>query len=552
MSADAAAADSGAGTVKKGGMLDRIERIGNKVPHPAVIFLGLCVLVIVMSAVLSWIGVSASYEQAAPIPAPAVHTYDGGTDAVGTGLPPTAAYDQDFHMVHVTTKVTSLLTGDGLRFIFTNMTHNFNDFGVVATILVAMVGVGVAERAGLVGALIRKLVKVAPPGALTFIIVLIGILSSVASDAGYLVLIPLAAVAFRSVGRNPLAGIAAGFAGVSAAFGVNILITPVDGLITEITNESIGLVQGGHPINLTANLYFSIASTLFMAVVITLVTERLVEPRLGKFTGAVVDDEVEADEIDPAAESRGLRLALYGLIGVAVAVVPLALIPGAPLRNPTTGSLLEDSPFMSSLIVLIMVAFLVMGLCYGRGANTLRGSAAVVGAIEKTFAGLAGLIFLLLIIAQFIAYFNYSKIATVTAVNLADALEKANIGALWLLIGFILVTIVINILIPGVVPKWAILAPIFVPLFIRLGVAPQTVLAAYRIGDSPTNVVTPLMVYLPFIVLLTQKYKKDSGVGTVISLMIPYTVVVAVTWILFFIAWYLLHIPLGPGAGVHN
>lgn len=205
---------------------------------------------------------------------------------------------------------------------------------------------------------------------------------------------------------------------------------------------------------------------------------------------------------------------------------------------------------MDALIFIIMLLFLVAGLCYGRGANTLRGTTAAMEAITKTFAGLGGLIFLLLIIAQFIAYFNYSNMATIAAVKLADVLEGIDVGPLWLLLGLILVTLILDLIIPGVIPKWAILAPVFVPLFLRLGIAPQTVLAAYRIGDSPPNVITPLMVYLPFIVLLTQKYKKKSGVGTVVSLMMPYAILVAVAWVVLFVVWYLIGIPLGPGAPV--
>jgi aminobenzoyl-glutamate transport protein len=533
-------------------MLDGIEKAGNKVPHPAVIFLALCLLIIILSAILSAVGVSATYETAAPVPAPATQTYPGGTDEPSLVYPDKADYAPHYELVTETTKIKSLLDGDGVRFLFTSAVRNFTDFGVVGVILVAMIGVGVAEEAGLIGALIRKLVTVSPKGTLTFIIVLIGILSSVASDAGYLVLIPLGAVAFKSVGRNPLAGIAAAFAGVGAAFGVNILITPVDGIITEVTNESIHLVDPSRSIHLTSNLYFGIGSTIFLAFVITFITERIVEPRLGKWDPAELATDVEEPiQIDDAAEKRGLRMAFWGLLATIIVVALLTVLPGAPLRNPDTGSIFDDSPFMDSLIVIIMLIFLVAGLCFGRGAGTLKGSAAVMGAITKTFASLGGLIFLLLIIAQFIAYFNYSNMATIAAVKLADQLESANVGAVWLLIGLILVVMVLDLIIPGVIPKWAIFAPIFVPLFLRLNVAPQTVLAAYRVGDSPPNVITPLMVYLPFIVLLCQRYKKSAGVGTVVSLMIPYTLIVAVSWIVFFVAWYLLHIPLGPGAPVH-
>jgi aminobenzoyl-glutamate transport protein len=202
---------------------------------------------------------------------------------------------------------------------------------------------------------------------------------------------------------------------------------------------------------------------------------------------------------------------------------------------------------MESLIFIITMLFLVAGVCYGLGAGTITSSVDVINGITKTFSGLSGLIFLLLLISQFIAFFNFSNMPTVAAVKLADLLESWDIGALWLLIGFIFVILILDLIIPGALPKWAIFAPIFVPLFLQLGVAPQTVLAAYRVGDSPMNVITPLMVYLPFIVLVAQRYKKDAGIGTIISLMIPYTVIVLVAWLAFFIVWYLLGIPMGPG-----
>jgi len=542
-------------------MLDTIERVGNKVPHPAIIFLALCLLVIVLSAVLNALDVSVTYESVSPPPQQVEQTYQGGSVVPSLDQPPDPVATKDYAVQHETAKVESLLDGDGIRFLFTSAVSNFNDFGVVAVILVAMIGVGVAEEAGLIAALIRKLVRVAPEWSITFIIVLVGMISSIASDAGYLVLIPLGAVVFKSLGRNPIAGIAAAFAGVSAGFGVNFLITPVDGVVTEITNESIHLVEPGRSIDVTANLWFGIFSTLFLTVIMTLITTRIIERSLGRYDDSLMSEDARAEEARTAAvgaesgaaalESRGLRLAGVGVLVVLAVVVLLTALPGAPLRNQETGAIFGDSPLMQGLIFVIMLFFLAAGLGYGRGAGTLRSSNDIIGAIVKTFAGLASLIFLLLIVAQFIAYFNYSNIAKVIAVSLADWLERANIGAVWLLIGFVLVVFLINFIIPGVMPKWAILAPIFVPLFLRLGVAPQTVLAAYRIGDGPSNVVTPLMVYLPFIVLLVQRYRKDAGLGTVVSMMLPYTLILIVTWTLFFVAWYLLGIPLGPGAPVH-
>jgi aminobenzoyl-glutamate transport protein len=232
----------------------------------------------------------------------------------------------------------------------------------------------------------------------------------------------------------------------------------------------------------------------------------------------------------------------------AVAVVLLLAVPsGGPLRNPETGSLVNDAPLMSSLIVIITLIFLAAGIGYGRGAKTITSSTDVINAITKSWASLAGLLFMLFLISQFIAYFNYSEMPTVASVGMADLLERADIGAIWLLIGFILVIALLDIIIPGLLPKWAIFAPVFIPLFVRLGVAPQTLLAAYRLGDSPMNVITPLMVYLPFIVIVAQRYQKRAGLGTIVAMMIPYSAIVLVTWILFFAVWFLLGIPIGPG-----
>jgi aminobenzoyl-glutamate transport protein len=527
------------------------------VPHPALIFAGLCVLVIVLSFVLALFGVRVTYEVAEVPPVPVEEDYVGGSVQPEPQVPPRSYQEVEPVIREETTEIESLISVDGIRFIFSSFVQNFANFSVVAVIFVAMMGVGVAEKAGLMAALIRKLVAVAPARAITFIIVLLGVLSSVASDAGYLILIPLGAAAFFSLGRHPLAGLAAAYAGVSAVFAVNILITPIDSLVTEITNEAIGLVPGAEPLSITANLWFSIVSTLFIALVVTVVTERMIEPRLGAYEPEPgMDTANEADTPDAKVvlgdESRGLRFALYGVLASIAVVTLLTVLPDAPLRHPETGDIIGNSPFMDSLIFIITVVFLVAGVCYGRGAGTITSSVQVINAITEIFASLAGLIFMLLLIAQFIAYFNFSNMPTVIAVEMADLLERADIGAIWLLILLILVIAVLDIIIPGVVPKWAIFAPIFIPLFMRLDVAPQTVLAAYRIGDSPMNVITPLMVYLPFIVVVAQRYKRDAGLGTVISLMLPYTFVVLVVWILFFVAWYALGIPFGPGYPVHS
>jgi aminobenzoyl-glutamate transport protein len=537
-------------------LLGAIERGGNRMPHPAILFLWLVVGVVALSALLAWADISVTYQVAKPPAVPVEEVVQGGSTQPSGGLPDASVQEGEYEIVEETAAIQSLLSADGIRFMFTSFVANFRNFAAVAIILVVMIGVGLAEASGLIGALIRKLVAVSSEATLTPIIVFIGMLSSVASDAGYLVLIPLGAAAFKSVGRNPLAGIAAAFAGVAAGFGVNFLITPLDGVLTEITNDSIALVDPDRSIDLAANLYFGIASTVVITLVITLVTRRIVEPSLGPHDDSHESDDASLDadqgvEVSPEAEARGLRYAGLATAAVLVAIGLLTFLPDAPLRDPVTGDVIGDSPFMDSLIVIITLIFFAAGLAYGRGAGTMRTSDEVLASITKSWAGLAALLFLFLLIAQFIAYFNYSNMAQVAAVKLGDWLESADIGALWLLIGFVFVSALVNFIMPQAIAKWAILAPIFIPLFLRLDVAPQTVLAAYRVGDSPTNVITPLMAYFPLIVIFTQRYRKDAGIGTVVSMMLPYVVVITVAWTLFFVVWYLAGIPLGPGSPVH-
>ncbi|MGB7161149.1 MAG: AbgT family transporter [Tepidisphaeraceae bacterium] len=496
-------------------ILDGIERVGNKVPHPAVIFIALILLVILLSHLFYMAGTSVTYE----------------------------AINPDTHELEQTTRsVQSLLTGAGIRFMYADMVRNFMSFTATGVIIVAMLGVGVAEAAGLIGALIRKLVLIASPKALTYILVLVGILSSIAADAGYLVLIPLAAAAFASVGRNPLAGLAASFAGVAAVFSVNIFVKPLDGILVGLTNDAIHLTNPNLSISLTSNLWFSIASVVMLTIVVALITDKWVEPRLGAYTGEGAE---HAGESLSAEESRGLKYTMWALIGILVIFGLLTLPSGAPLRNPETGALIGDSPFMNGLIVFIAAVFLVAGAAYGIGAGTMRKLADVIGAMEKAVIGLGGLIFLLFIISQFNAFFTYTNMATIAAVKLGDWLEHAGLGALTLLIGFVIVVGILDLIMTGAIPKWAIFAPIFVPLLMRLGVGPEAVLAAYRVGDSPNNAISPLNAYFALIVSFAVKYQKDAGVGTVVALMLPYVVVIFVLWIILLAIWQILGLPWG-------
>ena len=501
------------------GFLATVERVGNMVPHPAIIFFILIGIVIFFSVIFGTLGTTV--------------TYDAYDEALGD-------------IVQQTTSVRSLLSPDGIRFMLMSPVANFLGFTGVGVILVAMIGVGIAEESGLIATLVRKLVALAPRSIFTFMIVMVGVLSSIAADAGYLVLVPLAAAAFHSMGRHPLAGLAAGFSGVAAVFLVNVFVTPTDALLTEVTNDAIRTVNPNLQITLVGNLFFMIVSSILMAIICTVITERFVEPRLGPYNGEL---KVEETQGISESEQRGLKFAGRAFLGFALILLLLTAppIPWGILRNQMTGGIMSGSPFMSALIVLISLLFLVIGYAYGRGAGTIKSATEAIGLVTKTWSNLAGMIFLLFVIANFIAFFNWTNLATVMAVSLADLLQYAPIGTTGYIILFVIVVALIDIILTGALAKWAILAPVFIPLFMRLGGDPNLVLAAYRVGDSPMNVITPLNVYLAVMVGFAQKYVKEAGIGTIVALMLPYTIVLLVVWTLLLIVWNMFGIPLGPG-----
>jgi len=500
--------------------LDGVEKVGNMVPHPVVIFLILMALVIVLSALLGLAGTAVTYERINP---------------------------ETHKIEQASVAIRSLLTVEGIRFMYASLVPSFMAFTAVGLMIAAMVGAGVAEESGLVIALIRKLVIVSPKGALTYILSFVGIIASIAADAGYLVLIPLAGVAFMAVGRHPIAGLALGFAAVAGAFSVNMVIKPLDAVLVEFTNDAARLVDPARMIGLASNLWFSIVSVLFLTVVVGFITERIIEPRLGTYHPGDGEEAAQPEQgaTLSEAESRGLRFALYGLIGLVVVFLLLTLPSGAPLRNPETGELIGNSPFMNGLITFIMLLFLVTGWAYGIGAGTMRSLSEVIAAIEKSVRNLGATIFLFFVLSQFVAYFTFTNMGTVMALSLSGVLQASNIGPLPLLIGFIVVVAIIDLLLTGAIAKWAIFAPVFVPLLMKLGVEPEAVLAAYRVGDSPMNAITPLNAYFALVVGFAQKYDRSAGVGTIVSLMLPYVVWMFVLWTALFAAWKVLGLPWG-------
>lgn len=539
--------DAPKGAMQK--LLDVVERVGNKIPHPVIIFLILIALVMALSAVLSVMGTSVTYE----VIVAETHELETGAagdapvDDLGTIMTHEVIDEQEHKTETRTVQVRSLLSADGIRFMYVSLVPSFMGFSAMALMIVAMVGVGVAEESGLVKALIRKLVLVSPGWSLSYILVCVGILSSVAGSAGYLVLVPLAGIAFLAVGRHPLAGLALGFASVGGSFAVNLFIKPIDAVLVEFTNEAIHLVNPSLSIGLASNVWFSIASVVVLTFLIVFITERIIEPRLGEYKPAPAGGEKPAPEGQglSADESRGLRSALIATLGVLVLFGLLALPPGAPLRDPETGALIGNTPFMDGLIAFIMVVFLAGGAAYGLGAGTMKSTTDVIKAIEKTIAGMGGLIFLFFVLSQFIAYFSYTNMGTMMAVSLANLLKTANFPPLLLLIGFIVVVTVIDLFITGAIAKWAIFAPIFVPLLLKLGVEPEAVLAAYRVADSPANIITPVLSMFALILTFFQKYDKNAGTGTVIALMLPYSMWILVLWTLLFVVWHVSGLPWG-------
>lgn len=494
--------------------LNIVERLGNALPNPVMIFVWLCVIVMVLSHVFHLMGMGVTFIR-------------GG--------------------IEETVYARSLFSGDGIRHLFVSPVNNFITFPPLGVVVVCMLGVGVAEASGMIGAMIKRFVMIAPKWSLTYAIMLLGIISSVATDAGYLVLIPLSAAVFHAMGRNPLAGIAVSFAGVSASFGANLMISPLDGILAGLTEAAAQIMEPGREVTIVSNYYFSIVSTVMMTLVGAWVTTRLIEPRLGQYDGQVtVEDQTLTD-----AEKKGLRYALFGFLATAVAILALVLPAGAPLRHQVTGEILTGSPFLSGIVFVVFVMFLIPGIAYGVGAKTIKGSNDVIKYAQDSMTGLSSFFVLAFVVGTFLSFFTFSELGTLLAVSGANGLQALGLGTIPLLILFVLFSGFVNLLIGSMSAKYALLAPIFVPMFMQLGIVPELTQAAFRVGDGVTNIITPLMTYFPLILVFVQKYKKDAGVGTVIAMMIPYSIWLLISWLVLLVVFYVFSIPLGPAVVMH-
>lgn len=520
--------------------LNVVERGGNALPHPATLFALLALIVVVLSGIAAW------FEISAPHPA--------------TG--------ETIHVVN-------LLSLEGLHRMSTSMVRNFTDFAPLGTVLVALLGIGVAEHSGLIGASLRLLVLSSPRFLLTPVMVFAGVMSNMASEIGYVLLVPLAGLIFLAAGRHPILGMAAAFAGVSGGYSANLLIGTIDPLLAGLSQEAARIIDPDYTVNALSNWYFMIASTPVVTLLGWYVTEKVVAPRFpdtpsrnpAEQSGDTPEQDPEAQRLKPE-EWRGLKWATWSAVALTVvliwAALPLGTMPGAGfMRDQSTGDLLR-SPMLNSVVAIIFLYGVLAGVVYGVIAGTVRSDTDVINGMGKSMSTLGVYLVLTFFAAQFVAYFNWTQLGLVFAVEgagLLDSMRQLVLGGaenppMWrwvmakiiIMAGFIVLTALANLFMGSASAKWALMAPIFVPMFMILGYSPELTQIAYRIGDSVTNIISPMMSYFALIIAFLQRYEPKAGIGTVISVMLPYSVVFAIGWSVLFVVWLVLGLPIGPGA----
>jgi aminobenzoyl-glutamate transport protein len=495
--------------------LDAVERGGNALPHPATLFALLALVVIVAS----WIAASAG---------------------VSVQHPTTGA----------TVTPVNLLSLEGLHRILTNLVGNFTGFAPLGTVLVALIGIGVAEHSGLIGAALRKLVLSAPRQLLTPIMVFAGVMSNMASEIGYVLLIPLAGLIFKSAGRHPIVGMAAAFAGVSGGYSANLLIGTIDPLLSGLSQEAARIVDPNYTVTPVANWYFMAASTPVVTLLGWFVAERFTAPRFTSAVDSTTDaPETLSSELSPA-ERRGLRYAGLAILALSALLIwsmlPSGSVPGAGfLRNPTSGELL-NSPLLSGVVAIIFLYGVVSGIAYGVAAGTFKSDNDVINGMSASMATLGGYLVLVFFAAQFVAFFNWTQLGLIMAVNGAEGLRALGLSAVPLFGLFIILTAFINLVMGSASAKWALMAPVFVPMFMLLGYSPELTQTAYRVGDSVTNIISPMMSYFALIIAFFQRYEPRAGLGTVVAVMLPYSITFMIGWSIMFGFWLGFELPIGP------
>lgn len=495
--------------------LDGVERLGNKLPDPAMLFVWLMLIVMVASWLLS----SVTFEIVNP----------------RTNEPVT---------------ITNLLAGKALAEFIAGMVGVFTSFPPLGVVLVSMMGLAVAEHSGFIHASLRALMSVTAKSLLTPMLIVVAILSHLAVDAGYVLVVPLGAVIFYAAGRHPLAGIAAAFAGVSGAYSASFLPTSLDPLLAGFTQSAAQILDPAHTVNPLNNWFFMAASSLLVIGVGWFVTDRIVEPRL-KRTAEIDGDMQGAPTLErlSSTEKKGLTFGLLSIVAGLAIIAFTALPADSAWRHAESGELTNNAaPLMRAIVPLILFLTLIPGVVYGVTVGTIKSHRDVVAGISKAMNTMGYYLILAFCCALFIAAFSQSNIGILIALEGAQALKSAGLPLGFTLVGITLLTALVNLLVGSASAKWGLLAPIFVPMLMQLGVSPDLTQAAYRIGDSTSNIITPLMPYFPLVVVFCQRYVKNTGIGTVIAMMLPYTVTLLVLWSIFLLAYWGFGIPLGVGA----
>jgi len=490
--------------------LDRVERVGNRLPDPALLFFLLLLAVWVLSAVM------------------AQFTYDHVDPRSGEPI-----------------SVVNLATADSLTTFLSSMVNTFVTFHPLGVVLLAMLGIGVADHTGFIRAALRALLAVTSRRLLTPMLLLIGIISHSAVDAGYVLVIPLGAVIFQAAGRHPLTGIAVAFAGVSGGFSANFVPSALDPMLQGISQVGARLIDPDIILNPLNNWFFTSASTLLIIGLGWYVTDRIVEPRLA---GVDVDgDLAEAPALESlsAAERRGLWMGLAGMLLGIVALVATSLPAGSAWRSPDGELAASAAPLMRSIVPLIFLFFLIPGVVYGYVAGTVKNHRDIVSGMSRAMSGMGYYIVMAFFASLFIAEFGRSNLGALFALQGAAWLEAAAMPGPLTMMGIVLITGVVNLFVGSASAKWALLAPILVPMLMQLGISPDLTQAAYRVGDSSTNIITPLMPYFPLVVVFCQRYVTSTGIGTVVAMMLPYAVSFLVIWTAFLLFYWTLGIPLG-------
>ena len=496
-----------------GGFLGTVERVGNKLPDPAVLFIALLFIVWVLSWLLSYV------------------TFDVIDPRSGQAL-----------------TIQNLLTGRSFTEFLSVMVTNFSHFHPVGVVLVAMLGIGVAEHTGFINAAIRSLLNVTPAKLLTPMVILVGIVSHAAVDAGYVLVIPLGGVIFYAAGRHPLAGIAAAFAGVSGGFSANFVPSSLDPLLQGLTQAGAHILDTSVVVNPLNNYFFTTCSSVLIIGLGWYITDKIVEPRI-KATeiDGDADDLPEMHDLSES-ERKGLRWSLIAMVVGTGIMIITALPQDSAWRAADGGLTASTAPMMRSIVSLIFLLFLVPGVVFGIVSGSMKSSKDMIEGMTHSMHSMAYYLVIMFFIAQFVYAFGQSNLGVLLALKGAEFLKSLNAGASITIVGIVLLTAIVNIFVGSASGKWGLLAPIFVPMLMSLGISPDLTQAAYRVGDSSTNIITPLMPYFPLVVVYCQRYVKGTGIGTLTAMMLPYSMWFLLTWTIFLLIYYAVGAPLGFAA----